>query len=123
MQTMNYYSKRHTRKVVSFSLNMTTFTKANLPDSIDTVEGVAAWAITLLTQVYLEQTAIEGSGVAERVAQASVYFIPNNNSNRLLTRLSLQVENNYLASGAKIWDAVMPLGSTAIPSEFLMNAV
>lgn len=72
----------------------------------------------MLQQLYPNQTALEGDGPAESVAQFGVYYVPNNDTNRILARLSLQVENDYLVVGAKVWDATMPLGELPIPSNF-----
>lgn len=97
---------------------MTPLTKAQIPASINTVEELASWCTALLSQLYPEMTALEGDGASERVAQFGVYYVPNNNTNRMLSRLSLQVENTYLVTGAKIWDATMPLGDLTIPANF-----
>ena len=97
---------------------MTPLTKAQIPASINTVEKLAAWCSVMLQQLYPEQTALEGDGVAERVAQFGVYYVANNDTNRILARVSLQVANNYLTTGAKVWDATISLGELTIPSNF-----
>lgn len=97
---------------------MTPLTKAQIPNSINTVEKLAAWATVLLAQLYPEQTALEGDGAAERVAQFGTYYVPNNNTNRILARVSLPIANDYLTTGAKVWDATTSLGESTIPANF-----
>jgi len=97
---------------------MTPFAKTQLPASVNTVEKLAAWSSALLAQLYPQQTALEGDGAAERVAQFGVYYVSNNDTNRILARLSVQVQNDYLVTGAKVWDATMSLGESTIPTSF-----
>lgn len=97
---------------------MTAFAKADLPASVDTVEKLAIWALSGLMQLYVEQTAVEGAGTAERVIQFGTYFIPNTNKTRIIARLTVELENDYLTSGKKVWNTVQPLGTETLPATF-----
>lgn len=98
---------------------MTPFVPANIPPSVNTVEKLNTWTAMILNQLYATQTAIEGDGLPQRVAQYGVYNVPNDNSVRVLLRTSFKIENNFGSSGQKVYSLVDDLGSDAIPTEYL----
>lgn len=101
---------------------MTAFTKAQIPNEVNTIEKLVVWGAMMLNQLYRTQTAIEGDGVPQRVAQFGPYFVPNDNTTRALLRVSVQVNNDYASSGNKLWEEVQDLGISAIPDDFLPSA-
>lgn len=98
---------------------MTPLNKNLIPASVDTVEKLNCWTAMILNQLYRTQTAIEGDGSPQRVAQFGVYNVANDNTTRVLLRTSLKVENNFGSSGQKIFALVDDLGTDAIPAEYL----
>lgn len=57
---------------------MTTFTKAQIPNDITTVEQLAAWSLEVLTFVNPDKTVIVAAGTADLVAQTGVQRFPQN---------------------------------------------
>lgn len=98
---------------------MTAFTKAQIPPEVDTIEKLVVWSAMMLNQLYRTQTAIEGDGQPQRVAQFGPYFVTNDNTTRALLRVSVQLDNNYGSSGNKLWEEVQDLGIADIPADFL----
>jgi hypothetical protein len=95
---------------------MTAFAAADIPADITTIEQLYAWTAIVLTSVNPTLTAIEGPGLAERVSQSNIYYIPADNKTRLLTRVSLELEPAYLGGGKHMWTYVVPLSDTALPA-------
>ena len=60
-------------------------------------------------------------GYEERVAQANVFYIAADNKYRLISRVSLQVTPDFLSGGSKMWNYMMEVGNTAIPTQFVAN--
>lgn len=101
---------------------MTALTKADIPDSINTVEKLAVWCETLLQHLNPEITVIEATGGLDRAVLSQAWFITATNPPtwRNIARTSIQLNANW-QRGGKIWNYAMELSSAAIPSEFKTN--
>ncbi len=97
---------------------MTAFTKAQMPDSIDTLEEVAVWAISTLSFVNADVTAIEGPGISERAAQAGIFYVESDKKYRFLGRVSVAMSAEYLSGNNKLWNYAQELSNTQIPTIF-----
>ena len=97
---------------------MTAFVSSDLPASIDTLEKLETWVGLALQQINPTQTAIEGTGSAAPVAEFSTPQVKQENKTRLITRSSLEIKNDYLVLGGKIWDHVEELSSDPLPASF-----
>jgi hypothetical protein len=101
---------------------MVAFTKADMPNDINTVEGVAAWASTVLSTLHLGVEVQEAVGILEPVAmsQPIPWRNPTNGNagHRYIVRASLELEPNYLDGSLKIWRNVKTLSNAAIPAAF-----
>ncbi|MBC7971545.1 MAG: glucose-6-phosphate dehydrogenase [Verrucomicrobia bacterium] len=90
----------------------------DLPNSITTLEQIAAWSNLALRTIYPTLEAVEGVGINERVAQAGIFYVASSNYYRMLNRTSLLVSPDHLIGGAKMWTYVQEFGSTALPAGF-----
>lgn len=97
---------------------MTAFVKAQLPDSVDSLEELAVWAISTLSFINADTTAIEGPGISERAAQAGIFYVETDKKYRFLGRVSIQMSSEYLSGSAKLWNYAQPLATTDIPAIF-----
>lgn len=97
---------------------MTAFTKMQMPDSIDTLEEVAVWALSALSFVNADLTAIEGPGISERTAQAGIFYVESDKKYRFLGRISVAMSAEYLSGNNKLWTYAQELSNTAIPTIF-----
>lgn len=97
---------------------MTAFTKTQLPDSIDTLEEVAVWALSALSFINADLTAIEGPGISERTAQAGIFYVETDKKYRFLGRISVAMSSEYLSGNNKLWSYAQPLATTDIPAIF-----
>lgn len=98
---------------------MTPFNKTQIPASVDSIEKLNTWTAMILNQLYRDQTAIEGDGLPQRVAQYGVFNVANTSTTRVLLRTSFQIENNFGSSGQKLYALVDDLGNDPIPNEYL----
>ena len=98
---------------------MTVFNTNMIPPTVDTVEKLAVWCTTLLSDLYRDTTVIESSGVAERVAQASPFLFTATDPSvwRYVARVSLQLDPNWRRTG-KIWQYAANIGTLAVPNDF-----
>lgn len=99
---------------------MTAFQTTDIPASVNTVEKLAVWAQTVLNHLYPQVTAVEASGLAERVAQASPFEVTAVEPSqwRYISRTSIPLDRNWQRGSSKIWANAQDLGSASIPTEF-----
>lgn len=98
---------------------MTAFNKNNIPNSVNTLEKLVVWAGAALHQINKEVAEIEGVGGLVRAAQFGIFNIEQNNTNRVITRSSLKLDDDFAIDNKPIWENVQELSQTAIPSQFL----
>lgn len=98
---------------------MTAFNKNDLPNSITTVEALAAWANSILNYLYFDTVVTENVGSSTRVAQAAPFEVTASNPIewRYIQRISTPLNKAWLAEG-KLWEHIEPLGSGNIPNGF-----
>jgi hypothetical protein len=96
------------------ALNIAT----QIPNSITTLEQSAAWSGLALASLNPQLQAIEGVGINQQVAQAGIFYVATDNKYRLLIRLSLEVNPDYLIGGQKMWTYAQPFSSTVLASGF-----
>ncbi|MEM6837681.1 MAG: glucose-6-phosphate dehydrogenase [Cyanobacteria bacterium P01_C01_bin.120] len=99
---------------------MTAFQTTDIPASVNTVEKLAVWATTVLNHLYPTVTAIEATGLAERVAQAGPFEVTAVDPPqwRNIARTSVPLNKNWQRGASKIWTHAEDLGSSSIPTEF-----
>lgn len=98
---------------------MTALNIANqIPNSITTVEQMAAWSGLVLANINPQLQAIEGVGINQQVAQAGIFYVATDNKYRLLVRLSLEVSPDYMIGGQKMWTYAQAFSTTALPAGF-----
>jgi len=101
---------------------MTAFNKNQLPASVDTLEKLIAWAGTACYQLNKIATAVEGAGVAQRVAQFGIFNVEVNSTNRVILRQSLELEEDFAINGKPIWEEVKQLSQEGLPAIFSVDA-
>lgn len=97
---------------------MTAFAKSQLPDTVNTLEELATWAILALSHLNSDLIVIEGAGSTERAAQAGIFYVESDKKYRFLGRVSIEMDKNYLSGSAGMWNYAQPLSSAAIPTIF-----
>lgn len=104
---------------------MTTFTRTDIPASVDTVEKLAVWVANLLNFLNPKVTAVEGTkdsdAVTVRVSQFSPYFVsavPDDYHWRVVARQSIRLNSNWQNGAGKIWTNAVELSTTSIPTDF-----
>lgn len=97
---------------------MVAFQTTDLPASIDTVEKLAAWSLTVLNYLHPILTATEATGSAERVATAAPFYITADPSPkwRYIGRFSFVLNQQFQTGQAKIWANVEQLSTQSIPA-------
>jgi hypothetical protein len=101
---------------------MTAFTPSQIPttgvNAITTLEQLAVWVAQALNNINLTTTAVEGDGTSQRVAQVGDFFVSNNNTYRVITRISVQINPAYGYNGSKLWANAQEISQTALPTTF-----
>lgn len=90
---------------------------SQIPSEIDTVEKLAAWCGLLLHRGNSSLKVMTSPGITDYVTQASIYTA-DDQTERLVVRLDIELQTAYAASGAKIWTQVKPFSELAIPAAY-----
>lgn len=110
---------------------MTAFTTTDLPAEINTVEKLAAWALTILTDInanvnvseedflYNSDGQIEAKPRIERAVQIYEFRVGTSSppKSRRVFRVSFSLNDNYLR-GNKPWLMVDEFSTSTIPTEY-----
>lgn len=101
---------------------MTALTKAQIPDSINTVEKLAVWVDTLLQHLNAATLVVEAAGGQDRAIVSQPWFISADNPPRwrVISRSSIEIDANW-QRGGKIWTFAREINTATIPSEFTTN--
>ena len=90
---------------------MTALNRDNIPSEINTLEGLAAWAIATYTAAYggksYPERDLNDLQRFSRFSIAPVNAKENESSLFMIGRLSIPVNPNILASGAVVWNDVV----------------
>ncbi len=101
---------------------MTAFSTNQIPttgvNAITTLEQLVLWALEGLNTINLTVTAIEGDGTAQRVTQVGEFFVTNNNTYRLIGRISLAIDPTHAYNGKKRWANALELSQTVLDPSF-----
>lgn len=98
---------------------MSAFDKNNIPSTVNTLEKLVVWSGLALHTLNKTGTAVEGSTVAARVAQFGIYNVESTNTNRVILRQSIELNDDFAFDGKPIWENAKNLSEVAIPTEFL----
>jgi len=102
---------------------MTAFTTANLPSNINTIEELAAWAMSALAEINPTVTLTTQTGIIEQAATAQTFrFAAQDVSpERLIVVGYLPLISNWRSQG-KIWsNGIAELSGAALPTGYLTN--
>lgn len=89
-----------------------------IPNTIETVEELIAWAGLLLHRMNGSLKCLENPNFSDYVCQAS-NFMAEDKTERLVIRVNLQLKTDYASSGRKFWKSVEEFSEITIPTEFL----
>lgn len=101
---------------------MVAFNRADLPDSINTVEKLSVWCETLLQHLHPELIVIEAAGGSDRACISQPWYIGASNPPtwRVISRISIALSSSW-QRGGKIWTFAQELSGAIIPTEFKTN--
>lgn len=102
---------------------MAAFQKTDLPDSVNTVEKLAFWAISVLNNIAFQDTVEEVSGVKQplTVFQTFSYMDATTRKWRFVGRVSCEINPNFQRGDAKPWTYIQAISSNAVPAEFKLG--
>lgn len=98
---------------------MTAFTPSDLPPTINTLEELAAWSVSVLAALYPNEFVLEAPRVEEQVATSNPFQILASGTPewRLISRTSLALPTDWQGRG-RPWHLVQEIGTLIIPTEF-----
>lgn len=93
--------------------------RTDIPASITTIEGLAAWALLLLTNTHAQMTIAEAPGIVEKVADAQIIQYEDGGAwkYRFIGRASLEISSAFQGAG-KQWQHVQILSNASVPNDF-----
>ena len=95
---------------------MTAFSKEQIPDSITTHEELSVWNSHVLNVVNPNKTVDEGGDEPVIIAQFGLYRIDKTRKTNVFTRLSLELEDDYISHAGPVWEKVKEISTTPVPS-------
>lgn len=98
---------------------MVAFSASDIPNTVNTIEGLTAWGTSILNYLHFQQEIQEAPGVVEKVAVSQAFPINNNGVYewRLVSRASCKINPEFQGTG-KVWNHVVPLSNASIPNDF-----
>lgn len=98
--------------------SMTAFAPSQLPATVDSVEKLAAWATSILAELYPSLSITVSAGNAERIAQQNTFFFTANSPpiERLVNVLYLPVLGTWRSD--KAWKSAQSPGTSTIPAAY-----
>ena len=111
----------NSKNVLFYVGAMTTFNTANLPASIDSVEKLAVWALSILAEINPNTTVQTGAFVVERVATVNPFFFQNeaNTPDRVTCVAYLPLNLDWRGKGRLFEDGVSEVSTQPIPTHYL----
>jgi len=102
---------------------MTAFTTANIPSSVTTLEELAAWSISALSEINPSVTVQTSAGSVERAVQAQTFEFRNQltNPERLILVAYLPLTANWRSAGKYWGNGIAELSTTALPAGYTAN--
>lgn len=98
---------------------MTVFNKTtDLPASVDTVEKLATWVLLLLYKLHKTETVLEADEVGLVPLVTLQQGLAADETERLIFRLSLQLNADWATNGAKLWTQTTIFREAVIPAQF-----
>lgn len=96
-------------------------TSTSIPSNINTLERLAAWAVSALSVVNPTARTLETPGLdPERVAVVQI-IKAEDGTTRLIGRISIPIDPNYPTNTTKFWQNAQEISNTALPTAFTSN--
>lgn len=93
----------------------------DIPSNINTLEKLAAWVGLALARVNPTTRLLEDpNAYPQRIAEA-VMVRADDNSLRLVTRVSIPIADGYAENAAKFWTNANEISNTVLPAAFKSN--
>jgi len=98
---------------------MVLWVPSDVPAGVNSLEKLSVWSSTILNDLFPTLTAIESTGVADRVAQSAPFFITASDPAtwRVISRTSIPLQPTWRRS-SKLWLFANDIGSSSIPTEY-----
>lgn len=94
--------------------------QTQIPNQINTLESLAVWALLALIKMYPDKSVLETSDRREDAIQSGI-FRSAEDTDQLLLRLSIALDDDYITSTAKLWQNVKEFGNGNIPASYTSN--
>jgi hypothetical protein len=102
---------------------MTTFTTANIPANVNTLEELAVWAISALAEINPTATITTAPGAAETVISAYPFTFRNQPTlpERMVLVAYLPLVPGWRSVGKLFSNGVSEISTTALPISYTTN--
>lgn len=93
----------------------------DIPSNINTLEKLAAWVGLALSRCNPTAKVLEYPNTEPERLAYTVLLKADDNSHRLVTRLSIPIADNYPENTAKFWTNATEMSGTVLPAAFKTN--
>ncbi|GAP99127.1 hypothetical protein [Leptolyngbya sp. NIES-2104] len=94
--------------------------QTQIPNSITTLEQLAAWVVLCLCRVNPTDSVLESDTIRELIAQNGI-FRAADGTDRLFLRLSLELDPEFKTDSRKLWMSVKEISQAQIPVAYTTN--
>lgn len=98
---------------------MSALNLADIPPQINTVERLAAYSVLLLSRINPTLSILEVLGEPEIRAAFAGIGTDSTGRQRLIARISLELNADYASSPEALWLEALELSNVQIPPQFL----
>lgn len=101
---------------------MTTLViSSDIPTNINTLEKLAAWVGLALARTNPSLKILESPDASPQRAAEAVLLKADDNSYRLIVRVSIPIADAYAENTTKFWTNATELSNTALPAAYKTN--
>lgn len=95
--------------------------ETDIPSDITTLEQLASWVALALNRCNPSRKVLENPDLSPQPVAYVGLIRADNNTNRLVVRLSLPIADNYPESGKKFWMNTLTFDDVELPLAFKSN--
>lgn len=99
---------------------MTAFVISDIPASVNTLEELAVWSLSILNELYPATTIVEAAGRSSKMAECAPFYLDaaQTPSWVMIGRIVLPMAPTWRQGTVKPWATIGEIGQLSIPAGY-----